>query len=377
VRFLGRGVGATASGMSSVVQTPVRAARGLRHRDTAPAAPLQPEPQPEPPKKRTAWDGLLENRDRLVENVKGGLDSAKELLPPLGGEATPQQLLRRCFPARLQHAGGSGTAAFMGSTHDLAASGTRLFGLAVGPAKLQVKIYEFALYLDAKQAKGSQLSKQHVATALPQPQLQPSQLQQQPSAPLPDPKQLDAFAGSLRSARDIDMSLVVRASRGLPLRLMAAEYERILKRRLRIVGGSPDDPALGQLLAVFRDDRLPEGMVRNGNVQKDSVLTFTRAGNGRVTAAANGTELTTVNSPAFAAAVFDLYVGDQPVSSEARTTALLAAQRMIASGPDGYAPAAGQPGVCQGVGSGGSGDACKRRWPWEKPWHTAFSPAAS
>lgn len=42
-----------------------------------------------------------------------------------------------------------------------------------------------------------------------------------------------------------------------------------------------------------REDRLPDGMVRNGNVQKDSVLTFTRAGNGRVTAAANGTELTT------------------------------------------------------------------------------------
>lgn len=137
----------------------------------------------------------------------------------------------------------------------------------------------------------------------------------------------------------------------------------------------------------YREDRLPEGMVRNGNVQKDSVLTFTRAGNGHVTAAANGTELTTgadalavlsrtvnesvqlaciwwlivhspskplittgtvcirldtharlisagfaVNSPAFAAAVFDLYVGDQPVSSEARTTALLAAQRMLASG---------------------------------------------
>ena len=57
VRFLGRGVGATASGMSSVVQTPVRAARGLRHRETAPAAPPQPEPEPEPAKKRTAWDG--------------------------------------------------------------------------------------------------------------------------------------------------------------------------------------------------------------------------------------------------------------------------------------------------------------------------------
>lgn len=57
VRFLGRGVGATASGMSSVVQTPVRAARGLRHRDTVITAPPKPEPQPEPAKKRTAWDG--------------------------------------------------------------------------------------------------------------------------------------------------------------------------------------------------------------------------------------------------------------------------------------------------------------------------------
>jgi hypothetical protein len=45
--------------------------------------------------------------------------------------------------------------------------------------------------------------------------------------------------------------------------------------------------------AYCREDRLPEGMVRNGNVQRDSVLTFTRAGTGRITAAANGTELTT------------------------------------------------------------------------------------
>jgi hypothetical protein len=43
----------------------------------------------------------------------------------------------------------------------------------------------------------------------------------------------------------------------------------------------------------FREDRLPAGMVRNGNVQKDSVLTFTRASNGRVTAAADGVELAT------------------------------------------------------------------------------------
>lgn len=327
---------------------------------------MEPEPALEPPRKWAPWDGL-------VENVRGGIDGAKDLIPR-GGEATPQQLLKRCFPARLSYAGGAGAAAFTGTSHDLAASGIRLFGLSMGRAKLQVKIYEFALYFDAKQAKHSQLSKQH--SLLPAPQPQP-QAQQPAPAPQAAPEQQDSFANSLRSSKDIDMSLVVRASRSLPLRLMAAEYEHILKRRLKRVGGSPDDPALKQLLEQFREEKLPPHMVRNGNVQKDSVLTFTRAGSGRVTAAANGTELTTVNSPAFAAAVFDLYVGDQPVSSEARTTALLAAQRMIASGPDGYAPAAGQPGVCQGVGSGGSGDACKRRWPWEKPWHTAFSPAAS
>lgn len=86
-----------------------------------------------------------------------------------------------------------------------------------------------------------------------------------------------------------------------------------------------------------------------------------------------------MNSPTFAAAVFDLYVGNQPVSDEARSTALDAAHRMMADRADNYSPAAGLPGVCQGVGSGSGGDAgaCKRQWPWEKPWHTAFSPAAA
>ena len=49
-----------------------------------------------------------------------------------------------------------------------------------------------------------------------------------------------------------------------------------------------------------------------------------------------------------------------------RSTALDAAARMMAGGPDGYMPAPGQPGVCQG---GGGGNACLaprgRRRPWE------------
>lgn len=89
--------------------------------------------------------------------------------------------------------------------------------------------------------------------------------------------------------------------------------------------------------------------------------------------------LRAVNSPAFAAAVFDLYVGDQPVSGEARSAALHAAQRMMAKGSEGYSPAQGLPGVCEGVGSSSSSSgACRRRqWPWEKPWEAAFGPAAA
>jgi len=45
---------------------------------------------------------------------------------------------------------------------------------------------------------------------------------------------------------------VVRASRNLPLALMRGEYERILRRRLAVVGGSPDDGALQEMLSSFR-----------------------------------------------------------------------------------------------------------------------------
>ncbi len=116
-------------------------------------------------------------------------------------------------------------------------------------------------------------------------------------------------------------------------------------------------------------------MLRNGNVQKDSVLTFTRAAGGRVTASADGQELATVTSPDFAAAVFDLYVGNCPVSAEARATALDAAARMMRPGSSGcgagggYRPAPGLPGVCEGgacaVAPRGAGGGA-RPWPWER-----------
>ena len=44
----------------------------------------------------------------------------------------------------------------------------------------------------------------------------------------------------------------VRAARNLPIKLLAEEYERILRRRLKRVGGSPEDGALAEMVASFR-----------------------------------------------------------------------------------------------------------------------------
>lgn len=60
------------------------------------------------------------------------------------------------------------------------------------------------------------------------------------------------FYRELRSSKDIEMSLMVRASRNLPIKLLHAEYEKILKRRIQRVGGVTQDAALHQLLDSFR-----------------------------------------------------------------------------------------------------------------------------
>ena len=62
----------------------------------------------------------------------------------------------------------------------------------------------------------------------------------------------DLFYQRLRSSSDVKMALMVRTSRNLPIKLLAGEYERILRRRLAAVGGSPDDPALAKMVAKFR-----------------------------------------------------------------------------------------------------------------------------
>ena len=145
------------------------------------------------------------------------------------------------------------------------------------------------------------------------------------------------------------MSLMVRASRNLPIKLLAKEYERILRRRIQRVGGSQTDTALAQMLQSFDEKSLPDSIKQGGSVKKGTLLTFTKQGAGTMTARANGQQLMTVQSPKLCQAVFDLYLGDQPVSKESRQAAGDAVLGMMGNIPY-HTPAA--KGLCTTNGSG-------------------------
>lgn len=53
-----------------------------------------------------------------------------------------------------------------------------------------------------------------------------------------------AFYSDLRSSPDIHMSLLVRTNHVLPIGVMAREYERILRKRITLVGGDRQVPPL-------------------------------------------------------------------------------------------------------------------------------------
>ena len=62
-------------------------------------------------------------------------------------------------------------------------------------------------------------------------QARDSRLKGQWQSRLPAAQSQQAFYDGLRASNDIEMSLMVRASRNLPLMLLTKEYSHILKRR--------------------------------------------------------------------------------------------------------------------------------------------------
>ncbi|KAK9830556.1 hypothetical protein WJX72_012447 [[Myrmecia] bisecta] len=238
-----------------------------------------------------------------------------------------------CFPSQLHMQ--SSQVARRPQVQELVSVGSRQWGSWWdGRALLRVKIYDFAVYMDAQQAKQSRLTRS-LKGRLEKETRQPQ------------------FYKQLRSSDDIEMSLMVRASRNLPIRMMAAEYERILKRRLQNVGGSPQDPGLLQMLDCFREEALPASMRQGGSVRKGTVFTFSRSNDGHLIALANDTRVLKVQSPKLCQAVFDLYLGDNPVSKKAKAEVGSSVVRLIEEG-EAY-----QPPKVKGVCSVAAGDGCR------------------
>lgn len=71
-----------------------------------------------------------------------------------------------------------------------------------------------------------------------------------------------AITDSVRAAAtQVEMSLCVRPARDLPLMMLRSEYSRILRKRLKMVGGNTNDAALQTLLSYFNPEKLPEGSI--------------------------------------------------------------------------------------------------------------------
>ncbi|KAG2449579.1 hypothetical protein HYH02_005112 [Chlamydomonas schloesseri] len=263
--------------------------------------------------------------------ASAGTDCSAACAASTAAEAGGDMLLSQ--PLHTRHGSSHGGSH---SLQHLLATGSRQWGSNSwwdGRSMLKVKIYDFAVYADTTKAREVLRSSLPAAGAL---------VARSGSG---------SCAGSGGSPTDllvppssgVGLSLTIRASRNLPLPLLGAEFERILQRRHEKAGGRPDDPALRELLSYFSRERLPAHVVVGGGpgsgsepaVRKGAAITFSRSSSGELVTEAGGALLGRVRSPALAEALFDLYLGEQPVSKKAKaaaTTALL----QLAEGGDSF-----------------------------------------
>lgn len=108
--------------------------------------------------------------------------------------------------------------------------------------------------------------------------------------------------------------------------MLQAEYEKVLTRRLARAGGDESDAAaLKQLLSGLGDPQRLPAAVRRGeadsSVARGAMIVFERSADGHVTARIGSHVLDSVRSPKLSEALFDLYLGEQPVSKSARDAA--------------------------------------------------------
>lgn len=263
------------------------------------------EQTPAPPQSRHPLQRLGENWREGIHKQQGILsnhlqDSAEFLQrcmqKPSGTSSS--YLAANCFPLRLVATRTEAKFGRAENEQSIVCQGSRSF--------FNLKIYDFAIFLDGKQAKQSALGKKYAKLSGDAAQEGKSELK---------------LTKGMRDSKEIEMSLMVRASRNLPIILLTNEYKRILERRLQVVGGSKEDPALRTMLERFSEEALPEDIKKGGSVKKGTVIAFARDGKGSVRAWANQHDLVEVHSEKLAQAVFDIYLGETVVCKIARAQA--------------------------------------------------------
>jgi hypothetical protein len=243
-----------------------------------------------------------------------------------------------------------GPTALAAHIQDLATTGSKQWGSWWdGRGLLRVKIYDFAIYANARQVaavvRGAGAGIDSAGATFPAAGTPESSSDGAgASDPVPESRRPlralrvlrplrgrrrgsgrgASLAACVRGNSDdgrVEMCLLVRPARDLPLLLLRSEYKRILQKRIKALGGDPSDAALLRMLQLFNADALPPASTRRGCFRKGSTLQLCRSRSGRLTAAVDGSRLATVESRALCAAVFDLYLGDQPVCRQAQARA--------------------------------------------------------
>jgi len=141
----------------------------------------------------------------------------------------------------------------------------------------------------------------------------------------------DSYYDDIVRSRETGLSVVLVPARNIPLRIISAEYEKILKRRVTKVGGSAsDDPSVHQVIGIFHEDQFPRQCLEGSSIKKGTVLTFVK-NRDTLSATADGTPLGQVRNANVCSAFFDMYMGSEPVDEGARYDLGLSAIQLAAA----------------------------------------------
>jgi hypothetical protein len=225
--------------------------------------------------------------DPMRHSLKSIMAAALVLVPGLAGAQTVTEPSSKvAFPVELESAGGRQL---------LAGTGIRT------KTMLKVKVYAFGIYVDPAVAREKLVSfAGKDATALAR-----------------DPK---FYQGLL--TLDIPMTLRLVMTRNVAGADMAEAFDGALRPRVQKVakelpGG---ETALGTFRGLFSLDKLTKGTVLDFKCTPDGTLASTVGGEAKPA----------LNSKALCWALFDVYLGDQPIMAEGKRTVIARVPEILA-----------------------------------------------